>query len=200
MDNPDEKGQMPVTEAGLRGGLRTRDLYGPEYFREIGRLGGLASRKKHYWDYFEEVSQYGGYARIDYLTEGRALLGEGHTLREYLDRGKEALVAKGSTYSQCLNAGDKSIADRRDRRRRLKDGKARIEGRKKICLTVGQAGRKGGLIVRDRYCLEFYEEIGKKGGRACAEYLREGMKKLGCRPKYPREEYIAAGKAVVKNR
>ena len=32
-------------------------------------------------------------------------------------------------------------------------------------MTVAEAGRKGGETVRDTYGHEFYEEIGKKGGR-----------------------------------
>lgn len=31
-------------------------------------------------------------------------------------------------------------------------------------MTVREAGKKGGSIVRQRYGKEFYEEIGKKGG------------------------------------
>jgi hypothetical protein len=32
-------------------------------------------------------------------------------------------------------------------------------------MTVAEAGRKGGLTVRDRRGHEFYEEIGRKGGK-----------------------------------
>ena len=32
-------------------------------------------------------------------------------------------------------------------------------------MTVAEAGRKGGLTVRDQRGHEFYEEIGRKGGR-----------------------------------
>lgn len=32
-------------------------------------------------------------------------------------------------------------------------------------MTVQEAGRKGGLTVKQRYGHEFYEEIGKKGGK-----------------------------------
>ena len=32
-------------------------------------------------------------------------------------------------------------------------------------MTVSEAGRKGGETVRDTYGHEFYEEIGKKGGK-----------------------------------
>jgi len=31
-------------------------------------------------------------------------------------------------------------------------------------MTVEEAGRKGGLTVRNKYGHEFYEEIGRKGG------------------------------------
>ena len=32
-------------------------------------------------------------------------------------------------------------------------------------MTVAEAGRKGGLTVRDQRGHEFYEEIGRKGGK-----------------------------------
>jgi len=32
-------------------------------------------------------------------------------------------------------------------------------------MSVGEAGRKGGLSTAKKYGHEFYEEIGKKGGR-----------------------------------
>jgi len=45
-------------------------------------------------------------------------------------------------------------------------------------MTVREAGRKGGLKVRDAYGVEFYEEIGKKGGRKVRELIAEGKRSL----------------------
>ena len=40
-------------------------------------------------------------------------------------------------------------------------------------MTVAEAGRKGGEAVRDTYGHEFYEEIGKKGGRVGGPKVRQ---------------------------
>jgi general stress protein YciG len=39
-------------------------------------------------------------------------------------------------------------------------------------MTVSEAGRKGGQTVRERYGLEFYEEIGRKGGRIGGQVVK----------------------------
>jgi general stress protein YciG len=36
----EEKGNMTVEEAGRRGGLRTAETHGEEFYSEIGRKGG----------------------------------------------------------------------------------------------------------------------------------------------------------------
>jgi general stress protein YciG len=46
-------------------------------------------------------------------------------------------------------------------------------------MTVSEAGRKGGLKVRDAYGVEFYEEIGKKGGNKVRELIEEGKRARG---------------------
>ena len=48
--------------------------------------------------------------------------------------------------------------------------------RKKGGLTVAEAGRKGGTTVRDRYGHEFYEEIGRKGGRRVWDLIAAGRR------------------------
>ncbi len=40
-------------------------------------------------------------------------------------------------------------------------------------MTVAEAGRKGGETVRDTYGHEFYEEIGRKGGRIGGPRVRQ---------------------------
>ncbi len=37
---PREKGKMTVAEAGRRGGLRTAETHGEDFYSEIGRKGG----------------------------------------------------------------------------------------------------------------------------------------------------------------
>jgi hypothetical protein len=56
------------------------------------------------------------------------------------------------------------------------DGKAQHaepeEGRRGM--TVSEAGRKGGITVRDERGHAFYEEIGKKGGQKVRELIERG--------------------------
>ncbi len=46
------------------------------------------------------------------------------------------------------------------------------EGRRGM--TVSEAGRKGGIAVRDERGHAFYEEIGKKGGQKVRELIERG--------------------------
>jgi general stress protein YciG len=43
-------------------------------------------------------------------------------------------------------------------------------------MNVREAGRLGGQATRDRYGHEFYEQIGRKGGRMVRELIRRGRK------------------------
>ena len=45
-------------------------------------------------------------------------------------------------------------------------------------MTVAEAGRKGGLTVRDERGHEFYEEIGRKGGHKVRDLIAAGKKAL----------------------
>ncbi len=46
-------------------------------------------------------------------------------------------------------------------------------------MTVAEAGRKGGLAVRDKRGHAFYEEIGRKGGRKVRALIAAGKRALG---------------------
>ncbi len=41
-------------------------------------------------------------------------------------------------------------------------------------MTVAEAGRKGGIAVRDERGHAFYEEIGRKGGQRVRELIERG--------------------------
>ena len=41
-------------------------------------------------------------------------------------------------------------------------------------MTVSEAGRKGGITVRDERGHAFYEEIGRKGGQKVRELIERG--------------------------
>ena len=53
---------------------------------------------------------------------------------------------------------------------RSKDGAAAP----RRAMTVSEAGRKGGITVRDERGHAFYEEIGRKGGQKVRELIRRG--------------------------
>jgi general stress protein YciG len=42
----EKKGQMTVAEAGRKGGLRTAETHGEEFYSEIGRKGGRIGGSK----------------------------------------------------------------------------------------------------------------------------------------------------------
>jgi general stress protein YciG len=42
----DRKGKMTVAEAGRKGGLRTAETHGPEFYSEIGSKGGKIGGQK----------------------------------------------------------------------------------------------------------------------------------------------------------
>jgi len=47
-------------------------------------------------------------------------------------------------------------------------------GEERRSMTVSEAGRKGGLAVRDERGHAFYEEIGRKGGQRVRELIQRG--------------------------
>jgi general stress protein YciG len=59
---------------------------------------------------------------------------------------------------------------------RGKETSSRRSASPKGAMTVAEAGRKGGLTVRDERGHEFYEEIGRKGGQKVRELIQEGKR------------------------
>ncbi len=45
-------------------------------------------------------------------------------------------------------------------------------------MTVSEAGRKGGITVRDERGHAFYEEIGRKGGQKVRELIKRGKARM----------------------
>ena len=43
-------------------------------------------------------------------------------------------------------------------------------------MTVSEAGRKGGVRVRDERGVEFYQEIGRKGGQRVRDLIAAGRR------------------------
>jgi general stress protein YciG len=53
-------------------------------------------------------------------------------------------------------------------------GRSEPEGEPRRGMTVSEAGRKGGITVRDERGHAFYEEIGRKGGQKVRELIERG--------------------------
>lgn len=54
----------------------------------------------------------------------------------------------------------------------------KLSSQPKGSMTVAEAGRKGGLTVRDERGPDFYEEIGRKGGQKVRQLIEAGKKAL----------------------
>ena len=55
-----------------------------------------------------------------------------------------------------------------------RDGSAGGAQAPRRAMTVSEAGRKGGITVRDERGHAFYEEIGRKGGQKVRELIERG--------------------------
>ncbi len=53
-------------------------------------------------------------------------------------------------------------------------GQGEPEAERRRAMTVSEAGRKGGITVRDERGHAFYEEIGRKGGQKVRELIERG--------------------------
>lgn len=75
------KGDITVSEAGRRGGERTSETHGHEFYEEIGKKGGrkggetTAGRYGH--EFYEKIGQKGGRKVKRLIQEGKRLVGGG---------------------------------------------------------------------------------------------------------------------------
>ena len=76
-----------------------------------------------------------------------------------------------------------------------KAGAVKKKASSKGSMTVAEAGRKGGLTVRDERGHAFYEEIGRKGGEAVRDARgHEFYEEIGHKGGQKVKELIEAGK------
>jgi len=74
------KGEMSVSEAGRRGGERTAETHGHEFYEEIGKMGGrkggetTAERYGH--EFYKEIGHKGGQKVKKLIEEGRKAAGD----------------------------------------------------------------------------------------------------------------------------
>ena len=64
-------GKMTVGEAGRKGGLRTSEKYGPEFYEAIGKKGGETTSKKYGPEFYEEIGHKGGQVTKRLVEAGR---------------------------------------------------------------------------------------------------------------------------------
>ncbi len=60
--------------------------------------------------------------------------------------------------------------------------KSKMRSRKGGGMTVAEAGRKGGLAVRDERGIDYYAQIGRKGGLKVRALIDAGKRALQKRP------------------
>jgi general stress protein YciG len=72
----DRQGSMSVQEAGRRGGEKRKEDLGPEGYAMLGRKGGERTAETHGRQFYQEIGRKGGEARAEDLgPEGYSALG-----------------------------------------------------------------------------------------------------------------------------
>jgi general stress protein YciG len=72
-----KKGDMTVEEAGQKGGERTAETHGKEFYEKIGHKGGEETAKTHGHEFYQEIGHKGG-------EKG------GQKVKRLIEEGKEA--------------------------------------------------------------------------------------------------------------
>lgn len=67
----EKKGGMSVSEAGRRGGQRTSQTHGHEFYEEIGKKGGETTSEKYGTPFYEEIGHKGGQKVRELIEEGK---------------------------------------------------------------------------------------------------------------------------------
>jgi len=73
------RGDMTVSEAGRRGGQRTSETHGHEFYEKIGKRGGQkggeTTAHKYGHEFYEEIGHKGGQKVKRLIEEGRKSAG-----------------------------------------------------------------------------------------------------------------------------
>jgi general stress protein YciG len=77
MAEKEKKGNMTVKEAGHKGGEKTAETHGREFYERIGHKGGEKTAETHGKKFYEQIGHKGG-------EKG------GQRVKELIDKGKEA--------------------------------------------------------------------------------------------------------------
>jgi uncharacterized protein len=61
---PDSKKKMSRADAGRKGGLKTKERHGPEFFGRIGRVGGKkggdTTKRRYGTEFYQRIGRKGG--------------------------------------------------------------------------------------------------------------------------------------------
>ena len=71
----EQKGAMSVSEAGKRGGQRTSQTHGHDFYEEIGKKGGETTSEKYGTPFYEEIGHKGGQKVKELIEEGKKAAG-----------------------------------------------------------------------------------------------------------------------------
>ena len=75
----EEKGEVSVSDAGRRGGAKTAETHGHEFYEEIGHKGGEkgghkggeTTAERHGHEFYEEIGHKGGEKVRKLIVEGK---------------------------------------------------------------------------------------------------------------------------------
>jgi len=68
----ENKSNMTVQEAGKKGGRRTSESHGHEFYQEIGRKGGETTSREHGPEFYQEIGHKGGQRVRELIEEGKS--------------------------------------------------------------------------------------------------------------------------------
>ena len=66
-----EKGAMTVGEAGRKGGRKTKQTQGPDFYKKIGKMGGNTTKERYGPDFYEKIGKKGGAAMKKLVAAGK---------------------------------------------------------------------------------------------------------------------------------
>ena len=67
----EKKKEMTVEEAGRKGGEKTSETHGKEFYEEIGHKGGEKTSETHGKEFYEKIGHKGGQRVKELIEEGK---------------------------------------------------------------------------------------------------------------------------------